>query len=248
MAAAVPFAIKAGTMLGGALLGKKTSGASKQQQQAQQGTAQSAQMLMNAAGPLMRTGYNMMGQGQQSLGQAGSYYSNILSNRRAASESLAPEMKTAMDYYTGAGKKVQRTMRGGARDYAQAELDREKVGNMAMMLPAARARAAEGATGVGGTMLDAGTALTAQGGNLYSNAAGVNNQMFQQAGTIRNQEAEGGKAWGGILYDAAQMIPWGKKPSLPSSSIPATPSPPPALPGNQGASAGVYDYYGYGGR
>jgi hypothetical protein len=213
-------ALKGGAMLGGSLLGKKLSGASKQQTAATQGTQQSADALQSYASPLMQQGQQMAGQGQGYLGQAGQYYSNILSNRRSARESLAPEMKGALDFYKGASGKASRSLRGGSRDYALAELDREKTGNMAMMLPQARRQAAEGAAGVGGDFLNAGSAFTGQGGQLATNAATVNQGLFNQAKDIRAQEGEGGKQWGSILYDAAQAIPWGKKPTsaTPTSS------------------------------
>jgi hypothetical protein len=210
MAAAVPFAIKAGTMIGGSLLGKKLSGASKEQKSAMTGTQQAATTLGQSAGPLMSTGMGFARGGAANLGAASSYYRNILNNRMAARESLAPEMKTALDFYKGASGKASRTLQGGARDYAMAELDRDKVGNLAMMLPTARAQAAEGAANVGSTMLQGGTAFTGQAGNLASNAAYINSGLFDQASKLRDQEGEGGKAWGSILYDAAQQIPWGK--------------------------------------
>lgn len=211
MAAAVPFAIKAGAMIGGSLLGKKLSGASKDQKTAMTGTQQSATALQNASAPLLAQGSNLTRMGTNYLGQAGSYYGNILSNRRAASASLAPEMKTAMDYYAGAAGKASRTLRGGSRDYALAELDRAKVGNMAMMLPQARASAAEGVSRLGNEALGSGASLYGTGGNMASNAAYVNSGLFNQASQIGQQQNAGGKAWGGLLYDLAGSLFKGKK-------------------------------------
>lgn len=210
MAAAVPFAIKAGTMIGGSLLGKKLSGPSKEQKGAMQQTQQAATGLNQMAGPMASQGMGLTRQGAGDLGAASQYYRSILGNRQQARESLAPEMQTAMDFYRGAEGKAGRTLRGGSRDTALAELNRQKVGNMAMMLPQARARAAEGAAGVGGTLLGGGTNLAATGGNLASNAAYLNQGLFNQASQIRQQQGEGGKGWGSLLYDVAGMLPWGK--------------------------------------
>lgn len=223
MAAAVPFAIKAGSMIGGSLLGKALSGPSKEQKAATQGTLQAGQQVGNAAQPLLQTGANLTQQGSGYLGKAGDYYSNILSNRKAANESLAPEQTTALNYYQGAGNKIQRTMRGGSRDYAQAELDRQKVGQFAGMLPAARARAAEGAAGVGSAALGAGSAASGQGANAATSAAYINSGLFNQADRVRQQQAEGGKQWGGLLYDVAQMLPWGKKQPATGGGVPSMP-------------------------
>lgn len=224
MAAAVPFAIKAGTMIGGSLLGKKLSGASGTQKTAMQGTTDAANRVGAMSGPLMQTGMNVLGQAPgmfgnagRNIGAAGNYYRNILSSRQSARESLAPEMTTALDFYRGAENKTKRTMQGGGRDYALAELDRQKVGQLAGFLPAARRNAAEGALNVGGAygdigsnLLAGGANLTGQGLNAATSAAYINSGLFNQGTQVREQEGEGGKAWGGILYDVAQALPWGK--------------------------------------
>lgn len=206
MAAAVPFALKAGAMIGGSLLSKKLSGPSKQQQAAMTAQQQGGNQVAAAGGPLLQQGAQASRTGSGYLQDAGNYYRNILSNRVAASQSLAPEMTTALDYYKGAGNKVQRTMSGGSRDYAQAELDRQKVGQMAGMLPLARRSAAEGAAGIGGHMMQAGAAASGQGVNALTSGGYLNSNMFNQATTLRNQEQEGGKNWGGMLYDLAGSL------------------------------------------
>lgn len=211
MAAAVPFALKAGAMIGGSLLGKKLSGPSGAQKSATAGTQASAAQLGGMAPPLMKQGQQMTEAGGQNLGAAGDYYRNILSNRQSARESLAPEMQSALEFYKGAESKTKRTQRGGSRDYALAELDRQKTGQLAGMLPAARSMAAQGAGSVGGTQVGAGSAAANTGVNAASNAAYVNSGLFNQASQVRNQEQEGGKGWGNLLYDVAGMIPWGKK-------------------------------------
>lgn len=183
------------------LFGKKASGPSKEQKTAMQGTQQAQQQLSGAAAPLMGQGMATAQQGSRYLGDAGRYYQGILGSRSQAQASLAPEMTTAMEYYRGAGNKAKRTLTGGSRDMALAELDRQKVGQMAGMLPAARARAAEGITGVGSTALQGGTAMTGQGGDLLSNAANIGAQNFANATTIRNQQQQGGKSWGGTVFD-----------------------------------------------
>lgn len=250
MAAAVPFALKAIPFAAqgiGALLGKKASGPSKGQQAAVAGTQQGAQTLSAAGQPLLTSGLNYASQAGTSLAPAAQYYSSILSNRRAASESLAPEQQTALEYYRGAEGKTRRTMRGGARDQALAELDRQRVGQLAGMLPAARRSAAEGLQGVAGTYGSLGTSLTGQGTNALTNAAYIQSGLFDQATKIREQEAAGGKAWGGFLYDMASQVPWGKlgKKPLPSSRNPVTnlPSLPPVVSSGGGASTDVRDYY-----
>lgn len=224
MAAAIPFALKAGSMIGGALLGKKLSGPSKPQQAAMTGAQQGAQALTAAGQPLLTQGMTMADRAGGDLDAAGQYYRNILSSRTAGREALAPEMASALNFYRGAENKTRRTLRGGSRDVALAELDREKVGRMAMLLPEARRSAAQGILDVGGTRLSGGTALTGQGTNALANAAYAQGGLFNQATQLRGQEQEGGRAWGGILYDVLGALPWGKGGggTLPSTINPST--------------------------
>lgn len=213
MAAAVPFAVQGGAALYSYFKNKKNAAL---QTKAQETTAQSGQQLSATGPPLLQQGQQLaqqgsgyLQQGGQQLQGAGDYYSNVLSNRRSARESLAPETATALEYYRGAGNKVQRTMTGGARDTAQAELDRQKVGQIAGFLPSARANAAQGmervgsATGnLGGQALSAGSAATGAGVNALYGSGYLNNQAFQQGQQQRQNTADSGNAWGKLFSSA----------------------------------------------
>lgn len=194
---AAPYAISAV----GSLFGKKMSGPSKDQKAAMDQSQAAQKQLTGAAAPLLEQGTQMNRQGGDYLGQAGNYYKGILGNRSQAQAALAPEMTTALEYYRGAGNKAKRTLTGGTRDMAVAELDRQKVGQLAGMLPAARREAAEGLTGVGGTALQGGTALTGQGAGLFDTSARIGSQNFQNATTLYNQSQKGGQSWGGAIFD-----------------------------------------------
>lgn len=225
MAAAVPFALKAGIPLAASLFGKKLSGPSKPQQAAMTGTQNAATQVGAMAPPLMQQGKALtqqgggyLQQGADSLRGAGSYYGNILGSRQGATNALAPEMTTALDFYKGAEGRNNRTLRGGSRDYANAELNRQKVGQLASYLPTARANAAQGmervgsaAGNLGGTAIGAGASASGQGVNAASNAAYINSGLFNQATQLQQQQQQGGKGIGSLLYDLAQAIPWGKK-------------------------------------
>jgi hypothetical protein len=202
-----PYAISAV----GSLFGRKASGPSKAQQQAMDTTSAAQKQLSGAAAPLMGQGQQLSGQGSQYLGQAGKYYSGILGSRQQARESLAPEMSTALEYYRGAGNKAKRTLTGGVRDQAVAELDRQKVGQLAGMIPAARRSAAEGLGNLGGTALQGGTAQTGQAANLLDTSARIGTQQFGNATTLRNQEQAGGRSWGGTIFDILKGGIGGKK-------------------------------------
>jgi hypothetical protein len=173
--------------------------------------------LQQQGNTLLQGGAGLTRAGTETLGGAANYYRNILSNRQAASASLAPEQATALDYYRGAEGKTSRTLRGGQRDYALADLERQKVGQFANMLPQARALAAKGAEGVGGTQLQggsaqtgAGTALLGQGVNAAATAGNIYGNLFKQGTDINTQKQEGGKKWGSLLFDAIKAVPWSK--------------------------------------
>lgn len=210
MAAAVPFAIKAGSMIGGSLLGKLMNRPSKEQKSAMQGTQAAGNALSSYVPQMMQQSSALSGQGSSALGGAANYYRNILGTRAGLRQAMAPATATTLDYYRGAANKAQNTMRGGARDYALAELDRSKVGNLAMQVPQAQAAAAEGLGNIGNAQLGAASNFAGIGGNLASNAAYVNSGLFNQASQLRDQQGEGGKAWGSLLYDVADTL-WGKK-------------------------------------
>lgn len=224
-AAAVPLLIKASPYIASgvaSLIGRKASGPTKEQKQAMQTTSAAQGQLTGAAAPLLGQGMQTAQQGARYLGDAGRYYQGILGSRSQAQASLAPEMTTALEYYRGAGNKARRTLTGGTRDMALAELDRQKVGQLAGMVPAARRAAAEGITGVGGTAMQGGTALTGQGAGLYDTAARIASEQFGQAGELRRQAQEGGKTWGGTVFDILKNTTGGGKRGkspLPSSSI-----------------------------
>lgn len=233
MAAAIPFAVQGGAALYSYFKNKKNA---KAQQEAQQSTQQSGQQLTAAAPPLLQQGQQLTGQGsgylQQGANQlqgAGNYYRTILGSRSAATNSLAPETTTALNYYQGAENKANRTMRGGSRDYAVAELERQKVGQLASYLPAARQNAAQGmervgsATGaLGGQALNAGSAATGAGVNAAYAGGYLNQGAFNQAQTQRQNSSDSGSAWGKLFSGALSAYlnsrGGGGKAPLPSSS------------------------------
>lgn len=226
-AAAIPFAMKAAPWIAsgvGSLIGKKLSGPSKAQTSAMQGTQQAANQVGALSAPLLQQGTRLASQGsgylQQGadrLGQAGSYYQNVLGSRSAGNAALAPERTTALDYYGGAERKAKRSLVGASRDTALAELDRQKVGQLSGMLGTARKGAAEGLERTGSGLGALGNAgiygggmFSGQGANAATWAAYLNSGLFNQASQLKQQEQEGGKAWGGFMYDLVKSMPWGK--------------------------------------
>lgn len=191
MAAAIPFAIQAGSAIYSHYKNKK---ANKVQQTAMEGN----QALAAQAPQLMDQGKGYLREAAQTLQPAAQYYQNILGSRQAATTALAPETTTALEYYRGAEGKTRRTMVGGARDTALAELDRQKVGQIAGLLPAARRGAAEGAGQIGS--IYGGLGGQSMQGGFYAGMAG--NNAFNQAQTQKGNTAESANAWGKLAADA----------------------------------------------
>lgn len=187
MAAAVPWIIKGGIALGSYIVNKK---AQNKQKKAAEKTGGNADILQN---------YGQQGAeaGQRNLSGAAQYYRNILSGSKSQMQSaLAPETGTVMDYYRGAQGKATRELRGGARDQAVAELDRSRVGDLARMVPTARANAAQGLYGVGATQVG-------QGANSLAQSGYLNNTLFNQQSQMNQEAGERAKVWGNLLYDVA---------------------------------------------
>lgn len=202
-AAAIPALIKVGSMVGGSLLAKKLSAPTSQQSSAMSGTQGAQQMLGQAAPQLMGAGQQATATGVSGASTAANYYKSLLSGGRAGlTAATAPEAGAALDYYKGAEGKVQNTMRGGGRDMALAELDRQKTGQLAMLPAQARAGAAQGLVGASAPLLQSGTAQTEAGVNAGYGAAGAGTQLFNQATTSADRQSKAGSGIGGMIYDA----------------------------------------------
>lgn len=213
-AAAIPAMKIGGSALGG-LAAKFFGKPSKPQQAGMAGTQAAAGQIGAMAPQLMQAGQQPLQQGTAALSQAGGYYNKLLSGDRAmARDAMAPEIATAMDYYRGAGAKASRTLKGPARDEALAELDRDKVGNLALMGSQARQTAAAGAERVGQAQSGIAANLFGQGVNAASNAGWINNYAFNQGSQIRDQERESGKGFGGLIFDLLSGMVGPKKPDI----------------------------------
>lgn len=198
-AASIPLAAAAV----GPLLSKFLGGASTQQSAAMRQTAQAAPQLMGA-------GQQTTAAGVQGATTAQNYYKSLLSGGRAGlTAATAPESAAALDYYKGAEGKVTNTMRGGGRDMALAELDRQKVGQLAVLPAQARAGAAQGLVGASAPLINAGANQTQQG----LGAAGAG---FGQATQVYGQQADAAKGYGKMLFDAISQWQAGRGGGAPS--------------------------------
>ena len=89
--------------------------------------------------------------GNPLLSKASSYYQTLLGNSRSAIQTLlAPETNQIADTYRGAKAGLtQSGLRGGAKDMATANLNRDEAGTVAGLPAAAKGAALTGAQGLG---------------------------------------------------------------------------------------------------
>lgn len=210
MAAAAPFAMKAIPMVGslvGGLFGKKLSGPSKEQQAGMDASQQASKLLSGYSQPLMSQGMGAVQQGMGNLGAASRYYQGVMGSRGQALSHLNPEITQILDFYRGGSGSINRNLRGGSRDYALAEMQREKTGQLASLVPNARRDAAGNLGQLGGVYGQLGTALSGQGINAAGTSGQLGNQLFGMASDIQKQQTEGGKSMGGFIFDLLKNIP-----------------------------------------
>lgn len=117
-----------------------------------------------------------------SLDQSANYFSPLLrGNRAAIDQTLAPERAGITETYRGAGKALEQSgMRGGTRDLASAELNRDKASKLALLPSAARAGAAT-------SMMQLGE----QQGQLAGTQAGTGAGLFSAATTAKGTGLQG---------------------------------------------------------
>lgn len=173
---------------------------------------------------LASTGAPLLDQSQKSLTQAGgaynqvgSYLSPILSGSRGAvNQALAPDLAAITETYRGAGKAVEQSgMRGGTRDLANAELNRDRAGKLALLPSQARASAATGMMDVGSGQAGVGATQAGAASNLFGNATaakqgatGAYGTLFhganQQQALMQQRTMGSGNAIGSMIFDAVK--------------------------------------------
>lgn len=188
------------------------------------GLQNSASDLSGFGNKLAATGSPLLGEAQKSLtgassayNQVGSYLSPILSGSRGAvNQALAPDLAAITDTYRGAGKAIENSgMRGGTRDLANAELNRDRAGKLALLPSQARASAASGMMQVGEGRAGVGATQAGAAGNLFGQATQAKQGATSGYGTLfggalRQQEqqkgrnSEAGGAIGSMIFDAVK--------------------------------------------
>lgn len=188
------------------------------------GLQKSATDLSGYGDKLASTASPVLGQAQKSLAsagtaydQVGSYLSPILQGSRGAvNQALAPDLAAITETYRGAGKSLEQSgLRGGTRDLAMAELNRDKAGKLALLPTQARAGAASGLMDVGQGRAQIGATQAGTAGNLFGQATsakqgatGAYGTLFggaqRQSEQLQEKNAGAGGAIGSMIFDAVK--------------------------------------------
>src|SRR5262245_4556493 len=220
-------------MLGGAAAGKA---ATKNAQQRSPEELAALKGATDSAGQMMGAGSDLLGQSKNLFGQAGqlskqgintlqqpiNYYQSLLSGNRAAmSGAVAPAVAQITGNYRGAGRALEHSgLRGAARDVASADLNRQRVSQIAGLTTGVQGDAAKALAGMSEMQINAanplygaGTSLAGTGGSLYGNAGNIYGNLLGQGANNRayaRQEGEKtGAAIGAFARDLGQLV-WGK--------------------------------------
>lgn len=202
-----PFVLKGAAMGLGALFGKFRQNAAQKRSPEESAAIGGAQ---GAAGQLGQAGTSLMQQGAPLTQQAGNYWSTLLGGNRAQmAQATAAPRAAITDTYRGAESNLERSgVRGAQRDVAQAELGRQRAGQIAGLTTGIQPFAAQQLGAMGSD-------LTGKGGQLASSAGTIWNSLlgegYKNRVYARDEGAEASAGIGPILFDILNAS-FGKKP------------------------------------
>lgn len=236
-AAAIPAIIGAAGSIGGAGISAYSAG--KQSKAYRDWAQPSPADIANRGraekygGQLGNIGELLYGQGQGNLGVATDYYKKLMSDRYTAQGAVAPAAENIADVYGGARRGVESgTARGGVRDYALAELDREKTGRIARLYSGVQPMAAaalestgrfQTGTGVGATGGAARTFTDLLGQGRADRALGLRGETMADLSGTRSGENIGALLFSILASGAGKD---GKGATGTGANIPLTTNPP----------------------
>jgi hypothetical protein len=264
MPAVVPFIplIAQGVGLaGGAIAGKKATKAamtrSPEEMRALTGAQGAADASMGAGKDVLGQSKDLLGkagslttQGKQWLEQPANYYQTLLSGNRAAMQgAVAPATAQITGNYRGAAQGLS-GLRGASKDAATADLNRQRVSQIAGLstgvqsgaagalgaLGQAGLNAASPLYGAGASLAGTGGQLMGQGGGIYANLlnqGNANRQYGRQEGgqtsaAIGNLAATAGNVLSGVLGKGKGPVP-----ATPGPNVPIRSGVPSGFPGQQ---------------
>lgn len=220
--AAMPIGMGLGGLFGG-LFGKKS--AKKTEKIASTQTAEERAAEAGAtgiAGKLGGIGDILYGQGAGTLGRATSYYETLLGRggRGAMESAVAPAAESISDLYGGVSRSLEGSnVRGGVRDLALAEAEREKRGRISRLTAGVQPGAAAALGDIGRFQTASGIGATGGAGGIFSDllGKGLQSRGLGLTGRLAAEDARGktgtdiGSLLFGLLASGAGKGDGGKK-------------------------------------
>ena len=211
---ALPWIIKGGAAIGGALLGRKAQKSAMQRSPEELLALQGGQQ---AAQGLTQTGQSLLQSGMNAQQPAMNYFQTLLRGSRGAmSQAVAAPTAALTDVYRGAERGLERSgIQGAARDVASADLNRQRASQISSLITGVQPGAAQALAGMGSGLVGQGVGAQSAGAGIYGNLlnAGTANRVYG-----RQQGAEFGSSMGGLIFDIlnGSLGKLGQKKPLPS--------------------------------
>lgn len=197
LAPAIPWIIKGGAALGGALLGKKAQSSAMQRSPEEQMALGGAQ---TAAGALGEQGKTLTNLGLPAVSQSTDYYQTLLRGSRPAMAMATAGPRAAItDVYRGAERNLDRSgIRGAQRDVAEAELGRQRASQISGLTTGVQPYAADALNRTGMGLLGQGTSALQGVGSIWSNLLGQGAENRQYG---RQEGEKFGGSMGSLIFD-----------------------------------------------
>ena len=197
LAPAVPWIVKGASVLGGWLGGRKAQSNAMQRSPEELAALSGAS---SAASGLTQQGQTLTNTGLPAVQKSLGYYQTLLSGSRAAMAQATAGTRNALtDTYRGAERGLEHSgIRGGSRDLAAAELNRDRAGKIAGLTTGVQPGAAAALMEGGSELVGQGTTTMANAGSLWSGLLG---QGFQNRTYARGEGEKAGKGIGSLLFD-----------------------------------------------
>lgn len=217
IAPALPWIAKgAGALFGGLMSRRAQRGAmqrSPEEQAAMGGITGAAGNLNQAGAQLGQVGGGLVQAGQQALRGPTNYYQTLLrGSRPAMAQAVAAPTAAITETYRGAERGLERSgIRGAAKDVASADLNRQRASQIAGLTTGVQPAAADALAGLGGQQLGLGIGAQQAAGGMYGQAGNLYGGLLR-SGTEnrqygRQEGAQAGQQWGGLIFDLINMIP-----------------------------------------
>jgi hypothetical protein len=197
LAPALPWLIKGGAALGGALFGKKSQSAAGQRSPEEAMALGGAQ---GASAGLMSGGQALTNLGVPAARKSIGYWQTLLGGSRAAmAQATAGPRGAITDVYRGAERGLERSgVQGASRDRAEAELNRDRAGQISGLTTGVQPMAA-------GALGDLGMSATSTGLGAYGNAGSIWSSLLGQGAKnreyARGEGEKSGSSIGKLIFD-----------------------------------------------